>query len=62
MFVLIDEESTKSFLALGKVIRSPQELIHWLDKITDYLETLDTEEKWLDFLSKLDKIISEVDN
>ena len=59
MFVLIDEESTKAFLALGKVIRDPQELIHWLDKITDFLGTLDTEEKWLDFLSKIDKIIRE---
>lgn len=62
MFVLIDEDSTKSFLALGKVIRDPQELVHWLDKITNYLSTLDTEEKWLDFLSQLDKIISEVDD
>jgi hypothetical protein len=62
VFVLIDEDSTKSFLALGKVIRDPQELVHWLGKITNYLSTLDTEEKWLDFLSQLDKIISEVDD
>ena len=57
MFVLIDEESTKAFLALGKVIRDPQELVHWMAKLGDFLATLDTEEKWLDFLSKLDKLI-----
>ena len=57
MFVLIDEESTKAFLALGKVIRDPQELVHWMAKLGDFLATLDTEEKWLDFLFKLDKLI-----
>ena len=57
MFILYDEDSIKSFLALGKVIRDPQELIHWMAKLGDFLATLDTEEKWLDFLSKLDKLI-----
>ena len=57
MFILYDEDSIKSFLALGKVIRDPQELIHWLEKIGSFLATLDTEEKWLYFLSQLDKLI-----
>ena len=57
MFILYEEQSIKAFLALGQVIRDPQELIHWMEKIGAFLATLDTEEKWLDFLLQLDKLI-----
>lgn len=58
MFILYEEQSIKTFLALGQVIRSPQEMIHWMEKIGNFLATLDTEEKWLDFLHQLDQIIA----
>ena len=57
MFILYEEQSIKAFLALGQVIRSPQEMIHWMEKIGNFLATLDSEEKWLDFLAQLDKLI-----
>lgn len=57
MFILYEEQSIKAFLALGQVIRDPQELIHWMEKIGNFLATLDSEEKWLDFLAQLDKLI-----
>lgn len=57
MFILYEEQSIKTFLALGQVIRSPQELIHWMEKLGNFLATLDSEEKWLDFLAELDKLI-----
>ena len=57
MFILYEEQSIKAFLALGQVIRSPQEMIHWMEKIGAFLTTLDSEEKWLDFLLQLDKLI-----
>ena len=57
MFILYEEQSIKAFLALGQVIRTPQELIHWMEKIGAFLATLDSEEKWLDFLAQLDKLI-----
>lgn len=57
MFILYEEQSIKAFLALGQVIRSPQEMIHWMEKIGAFLATLDSEEKWLDFLAQLDKLI-----
>lgn len=57
MFILYEEQSIKAFLALGQVIRSPQELIHWMEKLGNFLATLDSEEKWLDFLAQLDKLI-----
>lgn len=57
MYILYEEQSIKAFLALGQVIRDPQELIHWMEKIGKFLATLDSEEKWLDFLAELDKLI-----
>lgn len=57
MFILYEEQSIKAFLALGQVIRNPEELIHWMEKLGNFLATLDSEEKWLDFLAELDKLI-----
>ena len=57
MFILYEEQSIKAFLALGQVIRDPQELIHWMEKLGNFLATLDSEEKWLNFLAELDKLI-----
>ena len=56
MFILYEEQSIKAFLALGQVIRSPEELIHWMEKLGNFLATLDSEEKWLDFLAQLDNL------
>ncbi len=58
MFILYEEQSIKAFLALGQVIRSPEEMIHWMEKIGNFLATLDSEEKWQDFLHQLDQIIA----